>query len=273
MRTAKAAAAFLVYCQYRDLRPKTMESYRWALRHLESHWEDLPTDSRQLLPVVGNRRLALESRRDLRRLLGRFFWWANQEFEVPDPTLALERLPRKKILPRVLTPDEVVTLWASCTTDRERGMVAVVLDCGARLGEVAGLVKGDLGPGYMRVSGKTGERQVPLSPSVQKLLQSLGDSQHIWMGRRGPMTRNGLQRTYQDLFKRSGLTGRKLGPHLLRHTFGTFYCRAGGNVRILQEIMGHQDLETTMIYVNLAGRDVAVDHARFSPITTLELVA
>ena len=273
MRTAKAAAAFLVYCQYRDLRPKTMESYRWALRHLESHWEDLPTDSRQLLPVVGNRRLALESRRDLRRLLGRFFWWANKELKVVDATLELERLPRKKILPRVLTPDEVATLWASCTTDREHGMVAVILDCGARLGEVAGMVKGDLGPGYVRVSGKTGERQVPLSPSVQELLQRLGDSQYIWTGRRGPMTRNGLQRTYQDLFKRSGLTGRKLGPHLLRHTFGTFYCRAGGNVRILQEIMGHQDLETTMIYVNLAGRDVAVDHARFSPITTLELVA
>ncbi|MCH8989844.1 MAG: site-specific integrase [Chloroflexi bacterium] len=250
-----------------------MEAYRWALRHLESHWEDLPENYRQLLPVVGNPRLALESRRDLRRLLCRFYWWIAGEYKVPNATLELEPLPRKKLLPRVLTPAEVTTLWASCTTDREHGMVAVILDCGARLGEVAGMVKGDLGPGYVRVSGKTGERQVPLSPSVQELLQRLGDGQYIWTHGKGALTRNGLQRAYQTLFKRSGLTGRKLGPHLLRHTFGTFYCRAGGNVRILQEIMGHQDLETTMIYVNLAGRDVAVDHARFSPITTLELVA
>ena len=54
---------------------------------------------------------------------------------------------------------------------------------------------------------------------------------------------------------------------------GGFDGGAGGNGRVRQEIMGNQDLETTMIYVNLAGRDVAVDHARFSPITTVELVA
>lgn len=269
--TGEAVAAFLVYCQYRGLRPKTMESYRWALGYLEKQWEELPLDHHQLLPVVGNSHLALESRRDLMCQLGVFYKWAAKEYKFANPMLELRRLPKRKLLPRVLTPEEVSTLWAACSNDRDRAMVAVILDTGLRLGEVAGMVKADLGPGYMRVSGKTGERQVPLSPGVQQRLEGLGDDWHVWTHQKRPMTRDGVQKAYRNIFKRSTLTGRKLGPHLLRHTFGTLYCRAGGNVRVLQEIMGHSDLATTMLYVHLAARDVAEDHAKFSPMQVLDL--
>ena len=83
------------------------------------------------------------------------------------------------------------------------------------------------------------------------------------------MSYRGIQRSYQRILKRAGLTGAKLGPHLLRHTFATEYCRRGGNLRVLQDIMGHEDIETTMVYVHLAGRQVAEDHARHSPFKHL----
>ena len=61
----------------------------------------------------------------------------------------------------------------------------------------------------------------------------------------------------------------KAGPHCLRHTFATWYLRAGGGVRQLQDILGHTKIETTMIYVQLAGRDVQADHSRYSPARTM----
>ena len=83
------------------------------------------------------------------------------------------------------------------------------------------------------------------------------------------MSYRGIQGTYKRILKGAGLTGQKLGPHLLRHTFATEYCRAGGNLRVLQEIMGHESIDTTMIYVHLAGRQVAEDHAVHSPVRSL----
>lgn len=139
-----------------------------------------------------------------------------------------------------------------------------------RLGEVVSLTQQSLGLGNLRADGKTGQRQVPLSNHINRLLRSLGDGEFVWTGKNGRLTRSGVQQAYRRLFARAGIKGRKVGPHTLRHTFGTMYCREGGNIRVLQEILGHSDLETTMIYVHLAGLDVAGDHASHSPVRVLE---
>lgn len=273
MRTSKATATFLAVCHYQDLARATLANYRWALNRLESHCPELPRKGDQLLPVVGARELSRVSKQDLRRILGRFFKWTAKKYRVPNPVLDLEPLPKsRRILPEVLEEYQVRRLMAAAGQGRDLAMVAVVLDTGIRLGELAGLHQRDVGD-QLRVHGKTGARQVPISDRIRELLRDQGDGP-LWIGRKGPLTTEGVRQVFERVFARAGITGRKCkGPHILRHTFGTMYCRAGGNVRILQEIMGHQDIQTTMIYVHLAGRDVTKDHAQFSPITTLELVA
>ena len=82
-----------------------------------------------------------------------------------------------------------------------------------------------------------------------------------------------MKRVYNRLFRRAGITGSKLGPHTLRHTFGTSYIRSGGGVRQLQYILGHERIETTMIYVHLAGQDVQADHAKHSPARVMGLLS
>ncbi len=271
MKTAKVIRAFITHCDERlGLARSTLASYEWALLKLEAVCKNLPRDPRVIQQIVGDRRLADESRKDLRRVYNRFFRWAAAEYRCPNPMNELEPTSFKKTLPRVFTPEEIDAIWNACAGDRDRGFLSVILDTGIRLGEVKSLTKGSIGPGYLRVDGKTGERQVPLSAPVRDLLQSLGDEELMWLGRQGPMTSTGVQQAYRRLFRRAGLTGRKLGPHTLRHTFGTMYCRNGGNVRVLQEIMGHSDMETTMLYVHLAGLDVAGDHALHSPVRTLK---
>lgn len=190
-----------------------------------------------------------------------------------NPMEKLDPLPRRRTLPRVLTRYEVGCLLDAAESRRDRALIQLPLDNGLRVGEIASLRWPGIGLDYAEVDGKTGKRRVPLSPSTKRLLLGLGDGEHVWTGRFGPLTRNGVQKVYRDLFAAAGLVGPKLGPHTLRHTFGTWYIRGGGNVKMLQEILGHSRLETTMLYIHLAGVDVAADHARHSPLRSLGLVS
>lgn len=75
MVTKNAVGEFLVDCQSRGLRPKTLEQYRWALAYLSECCVELPTHRRELRAVLDRPKLSQESRRDLRRCLNRFLRW------------------------------------------------------------------------------------------------------------------------------------------------------------------------------------------------------
>ena len=270
METRAAAASFLDYCRLRSLGPNTLEFYRWGLEHLMRHLEELPTHHRQLVKPLTTPSLAQESRRDLERVLRRFFRWASAEYGVPNPMLGMEPIPRRRTLPRILSDEETRAVWEACNSERDRALVAVVMDTGVRLGELATMEKRHLAGGVLRVVGKVGHRQVPLTPEVMDMLHGIGTKRWVWCGPKGPLTRSGIQLAFGRMFRRAGLTGPKIaGPHCLRHTFGTRYVAKGGSVTALQAIMGHQSIETTMIYVSLAGEIVSKDHAKHSPAKEL----
>ena len=272
METRVAVASFLEYCRLRSLQPKTLDFYRWGLKHLSRHCRELPDHHRELVGPFANPNLGQESRHDLERVLRRFFRWVSREYRLVNPMLDVEPIPRKKTIPRVLSEPEIKAVWSACESERDRAMVALVLDTGLRLGEITAMEKRHLLDGVIRVYGKVGQRQVPVTPKVQEMLLRLGDDVSIWVGRGRRLTISGVRQAYKRILRRAGLTGPKItGPHCLRHTFGTEYVARGGNVRVLQSIMGHERLETTMVYVTLAGQAVARDHAQFSPFRQLLL--
>jgi len=264
---------YLQECAGRGLARSTIAGYTWGLGKLRICCRTLPPTHQQLAQVLGDKTLGGESRHDLRRVLETFFRWSWRHYRVPNVLGGIQLAPKRKKLPRVLTVDELSAVVDACVDARERALVALVMDTGLRVGEIANLTKGDVGSDYLRVTGKVGDRQVPVSPQVRELLLRLGEDRCIWVGRVGRLTDEGLKQVFSRLFTRAGLIGRKLGgPHVLRHTFGTFYIRAGGNVSVLQIILGHEDLATTMIYVHLAAGDVVADHAQHSPIRSLGLL-
>jgi len=273
MRTSEAVNRYLGECAARGLARSTVAQYSWALRRLNAQCARLPKRGRDLLPVMADLALSLESRRDLLKCLRAFFGWCGRRYRWPDPVGELDPLPKRKRLPRVLTELEVDQVLGAALNRRDRALVLLVLDTGIRVGELAGLRWGDVGPDYLVVRGKTGDRRVPLSAEVKREILGLGEGAHVWTGRRGPLTRSGVMLAYRRLFARAGLSGTKLGPHLLRHTFATWYIRGGGGLAQLQGILGHASVATTMIYVTLAGRDLAADHARYSPVRTLGLIS
>lgn len=271
MKTKRAIHEYLTDCRSRGLSPKTIAAYRWALAHLERSVDNLPKRGRDLRETIAAPNLNQGGRRDLARFLETFFLWCQREYRHSNPFQEMSPIPRAKSLPRILTAVEIDALWEACETRREQAMVAIVLDNGIRVGEVANLRWPDVGPDYLVVHGKVGDRQVPVSPEVKRLLLGLGDGFHLWLGTKGPMTYSGVQNSYRLLMARAGLFSRQNGAHTLRHTFATRYLMNGGNVRILQEILGHTSLATTMIYVHLAGRDVKADHALHSPAHSLDI--
>jgi site-specific recombinase XerD len=273
MDTAKVIARFLAERRVLGLADKTMEQYEWALKLLITHCRELPRTGEELLPVVSHPVHGLESRKDIRKCLNTFFRWCGRRYQWPNPVKELEPLPKRKRLPWVFTELEVERLLAASTNQRDRALLLLVLDTGLRIGEIARLTWCDVGPDYLQVrDGKTGDRLVPISPEVKRLMLGLGDGVHIWMGKKGPLSRSGVMQAYRRMFRRSGLTGPKRGPHALRHTFGTTYIANGGNLFSLQCILGHSNVTTTQIYVNLAQSQVKADHARYSPVRTLGLL-
>jgi integrase/recombinase XerD len=180
---------------------------------------------------------------------------------------------RRVIVP--LSTEEVAKFWQSFRTYRDLAMVGVMLLDGLRSCEVLALQLEDLQltDGQMRVPGKGNrKRLVPLPPEILEVLghylhleRPLTNSPVLFVALKGrqrgqPLTAAGLR----SLFRHHRVLSqvRKANPHRMRHTFGADMVRAGMSLPALQQLMGHSQITTTMLYVELAPQDVWREYAR-----------
>ncbi len=267
-------AAFVTRCRARGLSGKTVSNYKWALDYLG---EVLPSTALEVevLLAEASGHLAGESRYALWLRLRTFFRFLARRYEQVNPfervnaggelEVVVEAPVRSVRLPRVLSQAQVgALLLKGCAGPRDRLMVLVILDTGLRLGEVARLRKEDVAADGLRVKGKRGERLVPVSKVVLHDLLVLGSAGSPWSLRSGQdLSGSGVHIALRRIFSRAGVKG---GPHSLRHTFATEYLRRGGSVRSLQRILGHRDLATTALYLDLVDEGMVEDHRQFSPV-------
>jgi integrase/recombinase XerD len=154
---------------------------------------------------------------------------------------------------------------AAALCRRDRVMLALLVDTGVRLGELLSMRWEWIGEETFWVDGKTGRREVPMSGWVRWAL--LGVELPWRSARGGPLTAKGVYLAVRRCLGRAGV--RRGGPHLFRHTFARLYIRGGGDQFSLQRILGHSDVRTTAIYVELEMRDVVAQHRRYSPLVAL----
>ena len=264
--TREVGEWFIASCRRRDLSPHTIHSYEWSVGKLVSCCPEWPTEPGQVAPAWDSPSLGRVSRRDVERGIRSFLAWAERDHGLPNALSGQQRMPKIRTLPRVLEEQEAIAVCNACVSQQERAMVGLFLDTGIRVGELSGLHWDDVGRNALTVTGKTGPRLVPVSPFVREMLAGLGDSAHVWVSRRGPMSTGAVKKKVSRIFPRAGLRGPKLGgPHVLRHTFATHYIANGGNIVKLKDILGHLDISTTMIYVHLAVKVMLSDHAEYSP--------
>ena len=181
--------------------------------------------------------------------------------------------PRRVIVP--LTAEEVAKFWASFRTFRDLAMVGLMLLDGLRSCEVLALQLQDLQLPHAQiwVLGKGGKKRLlPLPGELIEVLQNylrmerpLTNSPYLFLSLKGrqrgrPMTSSGLRALFRHHRMSSEIP--HANPHRFRHTFGADMVRAGISLPALQHLMGHSQIHTTMLYVQLAPQDVWREYAR-----------
>jgi integrase/recombinase XerD len=183
------------------------------------------------------------------------------------------RQPRRLIVP--LSADQVARFWKGFRTFRDLALVALMLQNGLRSCEVLQLQLEDLllSEARLHVLGKgRKQRFLPLTANTLQVLQNylhlerpLTNSSTLFVSLKGrrrgqPMTTAGLR----SLFRHHRLVSKvpQANPHRFRHTFGSDMVRAGISLPALMHLMGHADIHTTMLYVQLAPEDVWREFAR-----------
>jgi integrase/recombinase XerD len=187
-----------------------------------------------------------------------------------DPTAELRGPPKTRHLPRVLTRREVAHLLAGPRGDRpgplrDRALLELMYACGLRASEAIGLHVVDLDRARhrLRVASPGRERVMPVGGAALAAVASYLEAgrpalvrraaePHLFVNLRGAgLTRQGLYKIVQGYAREAGLAGR-MSPNTLRHTFATHALAGGGDLRALQELLGHADAATTQVYRQLS---------------------
>ena len=182
-----------------------------------------------------------------------------------NPIQELDAPRQRQTLPRFLTLDECIQLLDSidgANSERDFCIITLFLNCGLRISELVGLNLSDVRDDRMRVLGKGNkERFVFLNTACRSALddwlavrtQSAAvDPYALFISRRRTrVTKDGVHYMIKKRLAEAGLDRDKYSAHKLRHTAATLMLKNGVDVRTLQEILGHEHLNTTQIYTHV----------------------
>lgn len=252
----------------------TAESYARDLRHLFALSGDTPLAN---LKIHHIRRYVAQlhskglSGRSLARMLSAwrgFFTYLMRDHGLADnPCVGLRAPKSPKALPQALSPDEA-THMVDLPTDstesiRDKAIFELFYSSGLRLAELVNLdpQQLDLTDGEVRVMGKgKKERSVPLGQfaiealqawlAVREQLAKVGEAA-LFVGRRGlRISPRVVQLRMKQWGIKQGITS-NVHPHLLRHSFATHVLQSSGDLRAVQEMLGHASISSTQIYTHL----------------------
>lgn len=187
-----------------------------------------------------------------------------------DPTVLLESPKLGLKLPEVLTVDEMNRLIGSVDLSvaegqRNKAILEVMYGCGLRVSELVGLRVSQIYPEeeFIIVEGKGGkQRVVPISgsalreirnylPDRRRLTVKKGSEDILFLNRLGSkLTRVMIFYIIRNQCEVCGIR-KKVSPHTLRHSFATHLLEGGANLRAIQEMLGHESIRTTEIYVHM----------------------
>ncbi len=226
--------------------------------------------------------LSTSTYRTLFRGLRAFTRFLHQEGYVKDEIrLPKVKQPHTTISP--LNPNQMKAILHSLDTKTYLGMrnyniIRLFLDTGMRLSELSQLQLNEvnLEEGFVLVHGKGAkDRYVPIGRSTIKCLWNyikkravidVSTNSYLFLTRKGTtLSARGIQIVFRSLKKKLNLDGRKLSPHIIRHSFALAYIENGGDPFSLQRILGHTDQTTTAKYVNMARSNVKAQHNKYSP--------
>lgn len=184
----------------------------------------------------------------------------------------------EKKLPNYLTEEEINKLFDISLTKpidyRNKAMLEVLYASGARISELINLELNqiDFDECIIRVTGKgKKDRIIPLGNTAREALQtyinnyrqyliSNETTNYVFLNRNGSkISRQGFFKILKKLCEKAGIK-KEVSPHTLRHSFATQLLNNGADLRVIQELLGHENLETTEIYSHLSNKKIEDDY-------------
>ena len=284
---------FLSYLSHeRRYSPHTITNYQRDLKSVLAYcekqdistWQDLGEYQVRMFVAAGHRK-GLSPRSLQRRLstLRSFYRYLNREGEIKtNPALEVRAPKASKRLPRTMDVDMMGKLLEMPHKDplsvRDWAIMELLYSSGLRLAELVDLdmTDVDLSDRTVRVTGKGNKtRIVPLGRFAVEALAK-------WLGDRGSMAGAGTEQamflsqqgrriSHRSVQSRVKLWARRQGlpvevnPHLFRHSFASHLLESSGDLRGVQELLGHADISTTQIYTHLDFQHLARIYDRSHP--------
>ena len=182
-----------------------------------------------------------------------------------NPMQDLDAPRTKKALPRYLDLDSSIQLLESVDGDfqaRDRCILTLFLNCGLRISELIGLNVSDIRGDQLRVLGKGNKERIlylndACVQAIQDYLavrpgqQAIDRNAFFLSRRRTRISKSAVEKLVKKYLLKAGLDSTQYSPHKLRHTAATLMLQNGVDVRTLQELLGHENLNTTQIYTHV----------------------
>ncbi len=245
------------------------ELHNWCKAAGINDWRALDTHQVRKYAARSHRR-GLSGRSIQRRLsaLRTFYNYLLREQQVSlNPGLDIRAPKSEQHLPDTLNVDDIARLLNVVSKDtlvlRDLAMLELLYSSGLRLAELVALNEGDVDftERVVRVTGKGAKtRLLPVGDKAIAALQAWmqvrtrqlqGTETAIFTGRGGKrLSARSVQQRVKDWARRQGIPG-DLHPHTLRHSFASHLLESSGDLRAVQELLGHADISTTQIYTHL----------------------
>ena len=213
-----------------------------------------------------------------------FFKFLKLEKEIEhDPTVLLETPRLGRALPDVLSVEEIDRLIGSIDLSvpdgrRNRAILETIYGSGLRVSELCTLELSRLrlDEGFLIVTGKgSKERVVPMSDISVKLIHEYlaedrpapkrGEEDYVFLNRRGShLTRQMIFIVIKNHAIMAGID-KTVSPHTLRHSFATHLLEGGANLRVIQQMLGHESIGTTEIYLHVSNTRLRDQILRYHP--------
>lgn len=288
---------FIRDCKIRNLSEHTVKYYknelRLGLRYLEEHTghsdpaqvvkDDIRFGIIARMMEEGRKETAINARL---RAVRAFFNYLEAEGIIAESDIGTLKLVKEKKNVIVAFSDVQVRMMLGApnqrtfTGIRDYTLMLVMLETGIRLKEIVGIKTDhiDLPGGRIRIVDAKGykERIVPIQKAtrqqIKTYLQVRGALDHDFLFvniDNEPLSKRRVQDIIRDYGEYVGIKNVRCSPHTFRHTFAKMSVQNGANVFELQAMLGHESLEMVRRYVHLFSEDVAIGHAKFSPVERL----
>jgi len=283
---------FLIYLTVeKGLSQNTIDAYRQDITRFEEHLESVQKDifsatKEDVVAFMESMRRHGYQPSSMGRMLssirGLYRYLNYEGLAERDPTENVSSPRRWHTVPKALSIEEVISLLETERKNRfamrDAAMLELMYSAGLRVSELISLKMEDINfeAGYIRVLGKgSKERLVPINERVSEriklyisearpaLTKNRRHTPYLFLSNRGkPMTR---QRFWQTLKEVSRVTGIRVTPHMIRHSFATHLLEGGADLRAVQKMLGHADISTTQIYTRVTVERLREVHRKHHP--------